>query len=661
MGKGKKSGKKQKTKQEIMLENRWAGVSMADSSPLFGKMGGICREARLSMDAGMLAKNDAAVVTKEGLILLNPGYLLTPGQWAYVVAHCKLHLAFGHFDKEKMPIGMSGENDMYMAGNGYGQKWSEGSEDVPRTDYEKYLWNMACDIYVAKFLADIKFGQPICQNPADVLGENLTDERKIYERLLEGRDASNASGTRWTNVYGTAYGMDMKGLEHPMVYDKEKKEHNRYSAQFAYALSSAATATVGKAGGMRGDEWMTKSKMAAQWFVGHYPLLGGLASAFRIIEDYAYCAKEDIQIAAVDASLGEIYVNPAAGLREEELRFVLAHEFLHAGLEHQKRQEGRDAYLWNVACDYVINGWLLEMGIGQMPEMGLLYDEGLKNKSAEEIYDLMLENIRKYQKLDTFRGYGKGDMMPGGRRSYDDSSLGDTSYGDTSFWRKGAAVSMDEFCRNALRQGLEYHQSTGRGYIPAGLIQEIRALCMPPVLWDVELARWFDEMFPYLEKKRTYARPSRRQGATPDIPRPRYVRDEAFSDARTFGVVIDTSGSMSAKMIGMALGSVASYAAAREVPLARVVFCDAAAYDAGYLSPEGIAGRVEVKGRGGTRLQPGVDALEQAKDFPKDGPILLITDGEIEDKMTIHREHAFLAPKGKRLPFRTRGKVFYFE
>lgn len=594
MGKGKKSGKKQKTKQEIMLENRWAGVSMANSSPLFGKMGGDCREARLSMDAGMLAKNDAAVVTKGGLILLNPGYLLTPGQWAYVVAHCKLHLAFGHFDKEKMPVSRLGENGMHMAGNDYGQKRSEGSEDVLRMDYEKYLWNMACDIYVAKFLADIKFGQPICQNPANVFGENLTDERKIYERLLEGRGASNASGTRWTNVNGTAYGMDMKGLEHPMVYDKEKKEYNRYAAQFAYALSSAATATVGKAGGMRGDEWMTKSKRAAQWFVGHYPLLGGLASAFRIIEDYAYCAKEDIQIAAVDASLGEIYVNPAAGLREEELRFVLAHEFLHAGLEHQKRQEGRDAYLWNVACDYVINGWLLEMGIGQMPETGLLYDEGLKNKSAEEIYDLMLENIRKYQKLDTFRGYGKGDMMPGGRRSYDDSSLGDASYGDTSFWRKGSAVSMDEFCRNALRQGLEYHQSTGRGYIPAGLIQEIRALCMPPVLWDVELARWFDEMFPYVEKKRTYARPSRRQGATPDIPRPRYVRDE-------------------------------------------------------------------VKGRGGTRLQPGVDALEQAKDFPKDGPILLITDGEIEDKMTIHREHAFLVPKGKRLPFRTRGKVFCFE
>lgn len=90
------------------------------------------------------------------------------------------------------------------------------------------------------------------------------------------------------------------------------------------------------------------------------------------------------------------------------------------------------------------------------------------------------------------------------------------------------------------------------------------------------------------------------------------------------------------------------------------VFCAADAYDAGYLSPEDVAGRVEVKGRGGIMLQPGIDLLEHAKDFPKDGPILIITDGEIEDKLTIRRKHAYLIPKGKNLPFRAKGKVFYF-
>lgn len=90
---------------------------------------------------------------------------------------------------------------------------------------------------------------------------------------------------------------------------------------------------------------------------------------------------------------------------------------------------------------------------------------------------------------------------------------------------------------------------------------------------------------------------------------------------------------MSAKQIGMALGSIASYAAAKDVPFVRIIFCDAKATDAGYLAPEDIAGRVKVTGRGGTILQPGVDCLEQANDFPKDGPILIITDGEIENDL----------------------------
>jgi predicted metal-dependent peptidase len=91
--------------------------------------------------------------------------------------------------------------------------------------------------------------------------------------------------------------------------------------------------------------------------------------------------------------------------------------------------------------------------------------------------------------------------------------------------------------------------------------------------------------------------------------------------------------------------------------MARVVFCDAHAYDAGYMSPDDIAGRVQVRGRGGTILQPGVDLLENADDFPDDGPLLIITDGFC-DRVRIHREHAFLLPDGHSLPFPPRGPVF---
>jgi hypothetical protein len=77
----------------------------------------------------------------------------------------------------------------------------------------------------------------------------------------------------------------------------------------------------------------------------------------------------------------------------------------------------------------------------------------------------------------------------------------------------------------------------------------------------------------------------------------------------------------------------------------------------GYVFPEVIAERVRGRGRGGTVLKPGIDLLERAKDFPKDGPLLIITDGEC-DRLQIRREHAFLLPQGRHLPFVPTGRVF---
>lgn len=80
--------------------------------------------------------------------------------------------------------------------------------------------------------------------------------------------------------------------------------------------------------------------------------------------------------------------------------------------------------------------------------------------------------------------------------------------------------------------------------MPYGLEEEIRALEHPPLPWDARLARWFDEHIRSPEPKRTYARASRRQAATSDIPRPGKLRPEELSREVTFGVVLDTSGSM---------------------------------------------------------------------------------------------------------------------
>jgi hypothetical protein len=160
------------------------------------------------------------------------------------------------------------------------------------------------------------------------------------------------------------------------------------------------------------------------------------------------------------------------------------------------------------------------------PPFGGLHDPELKGLSAEAVYDRIAVDLRRNRKLATFRGIGTGDMLEG--------SPGWPAHAD--------AISLDDFYRRALAQGLNVHVEQGRGLLPAALIEEIRALDRPPIPWDVELARWFDDHFPAQERKRTYARLSRRQSSTPDIARPRYVPLDEDS-TRTYAVVLDTSGS----------------------------------------------------------------------------------------------------------------------
>ena len=107
------------------------------------------------------------------------------------------------------------------------------------------------------------------------------------------------------------------------------------------------------------------------------------------------------------------------------------------------------------------------------------------------------------------------------------------------------------------------------------------------------------------------------------------------------------------------LGAIASYAMSREAPLMRVIQCDAGIHDMGYIEPESLLSKVEVRGRGGTVLMLAVHKIEAAADVPKDAPLLIITDG-LCDVLTVKREHAYLLPEGKRLPFPTRAPVFHF-
>lgn len=591
-----------KKRNDPAAEAFLAGLAVVKRNPALAALDAdICR----SRDCDLSPRHGLAAVDSNGRVHVHPDRRADPADWAWALAHCLLHLGFGHVPADR----------------------ARRREQPDRCDLAA-----RCTV-VNRFLLTLHVGRA----PED-----------LPTSYPDGDEEQLAARWRRSGVPDAFARHGTAGDQPDQVLVPWATWHTPpdWQLAFAHALTRTVSAAMDVAGGRRDaltGEVRPKQPWdrALSWFVSSYPLLGGIAAGMTLVADaeLARARAHGIAIAAVDATLGEIYLNPLRRYEDEEWRFVLAHEMLHAALRHGDRLGARDPYLFNVAADYVINGWLVEMRVGTMPE-GLLYDPDLKGLSAEEVYDRIVTDARRTRRLATLRGKGVGDVL-----------------GESLGGRVRDYVDLDEFYRRGLVQGFDLHVGGERGLLPAGLVEEIRALSHPPVPWDARLARWFDEFVPRPEPVRSYARPARRQASTPDIPRAgRYFPPEEIARC-TFGVVLDTSGSMDRRLLGKALGAIASYAEARDVPAARVVFCDAAPYDAGYLPPTEIAGRVRVRGRGGTVLQPGVDLIHRAEDFPPTAPVLIITDGYC-DTLRVRREHAFLVPDGARLPFTARGPVF---
>ncbi len=571
------------------------------------------------------------MVTSLGYVYLHPRRRGEPEEWAWVAAHCLLHLGFDHMAQH------------HLAGWRAAAGLPRGGASGARFDA---AWNLAACVTVNQFLSHLKVGRPPegLGGPTgyDHLAGVADGEGPFAERL---RSLGTPPGLSGAGTAGPGGDLCWEGVRSPGTWPGPANWPDLLAAGLASAVGTAVDIAGGVAESLTGEGGRkTQWRQALNWFISSYPLLGALAAAFKLVEDAEVCRLYGIRIAAISPAAAELYVNPLCGLDGDEHRFVIAHELLHAGLRHDTRGGGRDPWLWNVACDYVINGWLAEMAVGDLPDTAL-YDRSLRGKSAEEVYDEIAAGRRRTWKLATLRGPGVCDILPRRLAGPDDPAWG---------------VDLDEFYRRCLADGIDYHRGQGRGLLPAGLVEEIRALAEPPVPWDVELARWFDDHFVPVERRRSYARASRRQSATPDIPRPGWHLPEELMQSRTFGVILDTSGSMDRRLLGKALGAIASYAVTRDVQAVRVIFCDAAAHDNGWMHPLDIAGRVRVRGRGGTVLQPGIDLLQDAPDFPDDGPILIITDARI-DRVRVRRDHAFLIPAGAVLPFAARGPVFRFS
>lgn len=234
-------------------------------------------------------------------------------------------------------------------------------------------------------------------------------------------------------------------------------------------------------------------------------------------------------------------------LSEEELVFVIGHEVLHCVYDHMGRRGGRHPKLWNIASDYVINGELVDAGVGKIPkskEIAPCYDKKYDGMYSEQVYDILAEDIENSLKNESeFDSH----VDPGnsGNSSDDDDENSDDKNDGTNGPVKMSEEDHKQIqseMKSALIQAAQNEldkNSHGRG-LPGGVKRLLKDLTAPTMRWDELLAKKIISSIP---SDYTWSRPSRKTQSQ-GIYLPSTIKEPTINVA----VGIDTSGSINEDM-----------------------------------------------------------------------------------------------------------------
>ena len=109
-----------------------------------------------------------------------------------------------------------------------------------------------------------------------------------------------------------------------------------------------------------------------------------------------------------------VYYDPyfLEGLTDDEQTFVFAHEICHIAFDHILRSEGKNAKLWNIATDAVINQFLKKDGLSMIS--GGVDIEDAINYDSEEYYNKLLKELEEQkQQQDQNQQSEKGQNQEG--------------------------------------------------------------------------------------------------------------------------------------------------------------------------------------------------------------------------------------------------------
>lgn len=274
----------------------------------------------------------------------------------------------------------------------------------------------------------------------------------------------------------------------------------------------------------------------------------------------------------------------------DTVQFVLAHEVMHIMFKHGLRLRGRDAKLWNVACDYAINLILHESGFKVWEHC--LLDSKYRGMSAEQIYDIL-------QRQQDENG-GKGMPKDG---------LGDDVM-EPSDLSPEQQRELDRKIEQSVAQAANMARMAGK--LEGSLERFVDEMLNPKVPWQDLLQEYMSRA---VHDEESWSRRNRRFDSI-------YLPSRYNMRMGEVVIIGDTSGSISNKelaRIGTEAASIADLAKPESI---RLVWADTQVAGEQVFDAHDVI-KPEPKGGGGTDMRVPLAHVEQYD--PQ--VVVLITDG----------------------------------
>lgn len=346
------------------------------------------------------------------------------------------------------------------------------------------------------------------------------------------------------------------------------------------------------------------------------PFFGNLATRLKLVN-----ADEWLPTAATDGR--HFYYNSrfVMMLSSKELEFLFGHEVLHVAYDHMDRRGSRNGQLHNIACDYCVNGDLVTHKVGELiKSVPVLYDKKYDGWSSEEVYDDLLKDTKFVSMQDIIDALGDkvlDEHLDGGQGEGegDEGEDGNGGKGRIKLTEEEKQQIRDEF-REAM---ISAAQQSGAGNIPGRLRRMLKDITEPQMDWRELLRMKLQSIF---KSDFSWARTSRKSWHL-DAIMPGMTPGEEVDVV----VAIDTSGSMTEKMVRDFLGEVQGIMNQFDGYRIHLMTFDTEVYNPQMFTSENLEHITdyEVNGGGGTMFECVFEYLKDSAIEPE--RLVVLTDG----------------------------------